>query len=579
MKKSCIKYLIISCIATAVAGYMTACGGNRTPDLSTLSVPENVKFSIEYENNQTKWLLHWETVENAKGYEITVVETEKSYFVEEQASVYDLTSVLDKAGNYNLSIQAIGNGRNTEDSEKVTIEINAESVTESLEYTYDPKLGGYEISKGTADLKGRLVLPDLYEGEEVISIGESAFGFVRGLGLSRPQLDTISVRLPKFLITIKKDAFFYCEKLEEVAFYDKLESIEQNAFEKCKTLKTVNGSENLKSFGLGAFRDCESLSSVSISAEEVIIDDFSFKNCKNLDNLMINGSVAYMGENVFTGTKWYDNQPNGYIYIQNVLYGYKGEMPVGTEIFEFPSYITTMAGKAFYECKNLKSVKIPDGWTTIGGEHVFGFCKELEEVILPDGMEEIPRGTFTHCTVLETINTPGALKKIRGGAFYYCENLKDFEFNNGLEEICDSAFSGCKSIEEVVLPDSVKTVGQGVFVSCKMLSAVRLSKELETIPNSLFNNCKSLKSIIIPSKVKKIGFETFAYCENLETVEFEQGSQLESIEDGIFMACENLKEIIFNGTKEEWNSVSKHKDWNVEMPTIIVRCTDGDVTL
>ncbi|MBQ5927080.1 MAG: hypothetical protein IIX01_04080, partial [Clostridia bacterium] len=122
MKKKSLKYLIISCIGTALLGCLTACGENRTPDLSTLSAPENVEFSIAYEDGETKWQLSWDRVKEADGYEITVVETEETYSVDERFDFYELSSEIKKAGVYNLSIQAIKDGKNVEKSEKVEIE-------------------------------------------------------------------------------------------------------------------------------------------------------------------------------------------------------------------------------------------------------------------------------------------------------------------------------------------------------------------------------------------------------------------------------------------------------------------------
>ncbi|MBQ5926759.1 MAG: leucine-rich repeat domain-containing protein, partial [Clostridia bacterium] len=138
-----------------------------------------------------------------------------------------------------------------------------------------------------------------------------------------------------------------------------------------------------------------------------------------------------------------------YYVTDEKLYGYKGEMPVGTEISELPSYITTMAKKAFYSCKNLKSIQIPSGWTSLGGEMIFSFCQGLEEVILPDGMMEIPSDTFMGCSALKRLNEPNSLKKIGDRAFSYCINLEAFAFSGELEEIGDGAFDGCETLKEI----------------------------------------------------------------------------------------------------------------------------------
>ena len=45
-----------------------------------------------------------------------------------------------------------------------------------------------------------------------------------------------------------------------------------------------------------------------------------------------------------------------------------------------------------------------------------------------------------------------------------------------------------------------------------------------------------------------------------------------------FAYCTNLKIINFEGTKAEWNAISKGDNWNVGCGTITVYCTNGTVT-
>lgn len=58
-------------------------------------------------------------------------------------------------------------------------------------------------------------------------------------------------------------------------------------------------------------------------------------------------------------TKWLNSQPDGVVYIGKSAYGYKGDMPKNTEL-SLKSGITNISGYAFYEEKNLTSVKIPE---------------------------------------------------------------------------------------------------------------------------------------------------------------------------------------------------------------------------
>lgn len=51
------------------------------------------------------------------------------------------------------------------------------------------------------------------------------------------------------------------------------------------------------------------------------------------------------------------------------------------------------------------------------------------------------------------------------------------------------------------------------------------------------------------------------------------------IEMWVFDNCENLTSIAYNGTTEQWNSITKSYGWNSVIPATYVQCTDGRVEL
>ena len=51
------------------------------------------------------------------------------------------------------------------------------------------------------------------------------------------------------------------------------------------------------------------------------------------------------------------------------------------------------------------------------------------------------------------------------------------------------------------------------------------------------------------------------------------------IGDFAFARCTKLTSITFQGTKEEWNAISKGVSWKTGVPATEVICTDGSVAL
>lgn len=114
-----------------------------------------------------------------------------------------------------------------------------------------------------------------------------------------------------------------------------------------------------------------------------------FEGCSKLTNIKIPENVNSIGNSAFWGTKWYENQPDGAVYIGNVFYAYKGEMPANTSV-AIKDGTLGIACSAFRNCTNLVSVTIPSSVTNIGGHNAYpniGFdgpfdgCTGLNSVI------------------------------------------------------------------------------------------------------------------------------------------------------------------------------------------------------
>ena len=49
------------------------------------------------------------------------------------------------------------------------------------------------------------------------------------------------------------------------------------------------------------------------------------------------------------------------------------------------------------------------------------------------------------------------------------------------------------------------------------------------------------------------------------------------IEKLAFAFCINLVDIVYKGTKEQWNRIKKESDWDLYTGDYVVHCTDGDI--
>ncbi|MDE7453072.1 MAG: leucine-rich repeat domain-containing protein, partial [Clostridia bacterium] len=113
----------------------------------------------------------------------------------------------------------------------------------------------------------------------------------------------------------------------------------------------------------------------------------------------------------------------------------KGEIKVPTSIEykEFNYNVTSLSSCAFFFCKQISSIELPNTVAVIG-ESAFYHCNILKEIIIPHGVTEIKGGTFTECYNLETVTLPRSLTSLETGAFRHCEKLTEINFKGTKKE-------------------------------------------------------------------------------------------------------------------------------------------------
>lgn len=204
--------------------------------------------------------------------------------------------------------------------------------------------------------------------------------------------------------------------------------------------------------------------------------------------------------------------------------------------------VTAISKAAFFECKDLTSVVMPNTITAIIDDYdgyvgVFYECNSLKKVILSKNLAVIPRYTFYGCTSLSSIDLSN-VTEIGIYAFRRCTSLTSVDLPQ-TTSIGTSAFSGCSSLTSADLPQ-VTEIGPFAFNYCTSLASVNIP-QATTIGYAAFQECISLKSIKLSYGISILGENLFYDCVSLTEMDIPRS--VSTIERGAFYMCNNIKEI------------------------------------
>ena len=235
--------------------------------------------------------------------------------------------------------------------------------------------------------------------------------------------------------------------------------------------------------------------------------------------------------------------------------------------------LTSIGNNAFYYCKKLTTINIPNTVTSIGN-YAFQSCTGLTTIVIPNSVTSIGLYAFSSCSGLTSLVIPNSVTSIQGGAFSYCSGLTSINIPNSVTSIEYSTFSGCSSLTSIDIPNTVTSIGQYAFSSCSGLTSIIIPNSVTNIRNSAFSNCNSLgqivvdsgntvydsrnncnaiiktstnelisgcKNTIIPNSVTSIGEFAFYYCSGLTSIDIP--NSVTSIGDWTFSNCISLTTI------------------------------------
>jgi hypothetical protein len=216
----------------------------------------------------------------------------------------------------------------------------------------------------------------------------------------------------------------------------------------------------------------------------------------------------------------------------------------------------------------VKEIWLPECIKTLGF-YAFRKCEDLLKINLPKSIEYIQQDVFADYHLVSNNNYKYIEDCIISGTDEFKNNqFAEIEIGKDFRLIGEKAFYDCK-FEKVTVSDSVRYINGGAFGNCQNLTSIKLPANSILTGESVANGDGSY---LCPS----VG--TFEYCPSLQDVHLPVN--ITSITNRTFLGCSSLTNIVYAGTKAQWEMIPKDSNWfygdNHFIETIT--CTDGVLT-
>lgn len=196
--------------------------------------------------------------------------------------------------------------------------------------------------------------------------------------------------------------------------------------------------------------------------------------------------LAHMPSSAVSYLKYFSISNHDYKTIDGIVYTKNGKMVVagslGLEHVVIPEGVEKFGHSAFRNCK-IRSVVLPGSMDRIRAK-AFYQCKNLKSVRIGDNVDTIEESAFAECCSLKHIDIPAGIKTINDYAFFN-SGLEGIELHEGLLCLGRKALFGT-NIESVHLPASVKKL------ECNCFGSNLKELTMETFPSGFGAACTTV---------------------------------------------------------------------------------------
>lgn len=441
----------------------------------------------------------------------------------------------------------------------VTVKL-PESITEVGEDIFgDCKtLRGVKLPEGVSRINkeafyGCSILETINFPAKLTSVGDNAFSLC-----SKMELDN----LPNSLLHVGQSAFCYVP-LKALKLDRKVE-IGAGAFSNTP-ITEIEMATPCDSILGGTFSDCPNLTKITIGEGLKYIGYSAFANSP-VKEANLPSTLRDISSYAFLGYSSYcpfinDIQPENHIrYIGKVAYQCvdgdleeytikDGTVTLADELFEslqgnafhIPASVEQIGNRAFAYTQ-IKALPEMSGLKRIGGEAFYG-CKNLKKLTIPETVEYIGGGAFYGCSNIWSL-TYNAINAECESFMEPNAPLEKIVIGGKVRRLPNVIFSG-REFTEVTLPACLERIDESAFYGCKNLTTINLSDSIRYIGDNAFYGCSSLKNIHWSLRLTTIGSRAFRQTA-LETISLPEG--VTSVGDGAFYICPFAKTVYIPST-------------------------------